>query len=162
MEGVLEKAAVKRAIESIQAKGMKGQVKLLSDSARTAQDAANALGIEVGQIASSIVFKLPSGGALLVVTSGRHRVDTEKVARDLQVARLDRADADFVKNISGYSVGGVAPIGWINRPEVTLIDKALSDYQEVWAAAGHPHTVFPTNFDELLAATGGTTAVVGD
>jgi prolyl-tRNA editing enzyme YbaK/EbsC (Cys-tRNA(Pro) deacylase) len=162
MEGVLEKAAVKRAIESIQAKGMKGQVKLLSDSARTAQDAANALGIEVGQIASSIVFKLPSGGALLVVTSGRHRVDTEKVARDLQVARLDRADADFVKNISGYSVGGVAPIGWINRPEVTLIDKALSDYQEVWAAAGHPHTVFPTNFDELLAATGGTAAVVGD
>ena len=162
MEGVLEKAAVKRAIESIQAKGMKGQVKLLSDSARTAQDAANALGIEVGQIVSSIVFKLPSGGALLVVTSGRHRVDTEKVARDLQVARLDRADADFVKNISGYSVGGVAPIGWINRPEVTLIDKALSDYQEVWAAAGHPHTVFPTNFDELLAATGGTAAVVGD
>jgi len=162
MEGVLEKAAVKRAIESIQAKGMKGQVKLLSDSARTAQDAANALGIEVGQIASSIVFKLPSGGALLVVTSGRHRVDTEKVARDLQVARLDRADADFVKNISGYSVGGVAPIGWINRPEVTLIDKALSDYEEVWAAAGHPHTVFPTNFDELLAATGGTAAVVGD
>lgn len=162
MEGVLEKAAVKRAIESIQAKGMKGQVKLLSDSARTAQDAANALGIEVGQIASSIVFKLPSGGALLVVTSGRHRVDTEKVARDLQVARLDRADADFVKNISGYSVGGVAPIGWINRPEVTLIDKALSDYQVVWAAAGHPHTVFPTNFDELLAATGGTAAVVGD
>ena len=162
MEGVLEKAAVKRAIESIQAKGMKGQVKLLSDSARTAQDAANALGIEVGQIASSIVFKLPSGGALLVVTSGRHRVDTEKVARDLQVARLDRADSDFVKNISGYSVGGVAPIGWINRPEVTLIDKALSDYQEVWAAAGHPHTVFPTNFDELLAATGGTAAVVGD
>lgn len=162
MEGVLEKAAVKRAIESIQAKGMKGQVKLLSDSARTAQDAANALGIEVGQIASSIVFKLPSGGALLVVTSGRHRVDTEKVARDLQVARLDRADADFVKNISGYSVGGVSPIGWINRPEVTLIDKALSDYEEVWAAAGHPHTVFPTNFDELLAATGGTAAVVGD
>lgn len=162
MEGVLEKVAVKRAIESIQAKGMKGQVKLLSDSARTAQDAANALGIEVGQIASSIVFKLPSGGALLVVTSGRHRVDTEKVARDLQVARLDRADADFVKNISGYSVGGVAPIGWINRPEVTLIDKALSDYQVVWAAAGHPHTVFPTNFDELLAATGGTAAVVGD
>lgn len=162
MEGVLEKAAVKRAIESIQAKGMKGQVKLLSDSARTAQDAANALGIEVGQIASSIVFKLPSGGALLVVTSGRHRVDTEKVARDLQVERLDRADADFVKNISGYSVGGVAPIGWINRPKVTLIDKALGDYQEVWAAAGHPHTVFPTNFDELLAATGGTAAVVGD
>ena len=162
MEGVLEKAAVKRAIESIQAKGMKGQVKLLSDSARTAQDAANALGIEVGQIASSIVFKLPSGGALLVVTSGRHRVDIERVARELQISKLDRADADFVKSISGYSVGGVAPIGWVNAPEKILIDEALNDYEEVWAAAGHPHTVFPTNFNELVAATGGTAATVGD
>jgi prolyl-tRNA editing enzyme YbaK/EbsC (Cys-tRNA(Pro) deacylase) len=162
MDGILEKAAVKRALESIKSKGMKGEVKLLSDSARTALDAANALGIEVGQIASSIVFKLPSGGALLVVTSGRHRVDTEKVARDLGVEKLGRADADFVKEISGYSVGGVAPVGWINAPEKILIDQALSDYPEVWAAAGHPHTVFPTNFSELVAATGGIAAIVGD
>lgn len=162
MEGVLEKAAVKRAIESINSKGMKGQVKLLSDSARTALDAANALGIEVGQIASSIVFKLPSGGALLVITSGRHRVNTEKVARDLGVAKLDRADADFVKNISGYSVGGVAPVGWVNSPEQILIDIALKDYDEVWAAAGHPHTVFPTSFYEIVQATGGTPKEVGD
>jgi prolyl-tRNA editing enzyme YbaK/EbsC (Cys-tRNA(Pro) deacylase) len=162
MDGVLEKAAVKRAIESIKDKGMKGEVKLLSDSARTALDAANALGIEVGQIASSIVFKLPSGGALLVVTSGRHRVDTEKVARNLGVEKLGRADADFVKEISGYSVGGVAPVGWVNAPEKILIDQALNDYAQVWAAAGHPHTVFPTNFNELVAATGGTAAIVGD
>jgi prolyl-tRNA editing enzyme YbaK/EbsC (Cys-tRNA(Pro) deacylase) len=162
MDGILEKAAVKRALESIKSKGMKGEVKLLSDSARTALDAANALGIEVGQIASSIVFKLPSGGALLVVTSGRHRVDTEKVARDLGVEKLGRADADFVKEISGYSVGGVAPVGWINAPGKILIDQALSDYPEVWAAAGHPHTVFPTNFSELVAATGGIAAIVGD
>ena len=162
MEGVLEKAAVKRAVESIKSKGMSGEVKLLSESARTALDAANALGIEVGQIASSIVFKLPSGGALLVVTSGRHRVDTEKVARDLGFEKLGRADADFVKEVSGYSVGGVAPVGWINAPEKILIDQALNDYKEVWAAAGHPHTVFPTNFNELVAATGGVAAVVGD
>ena len=162
MEGVLEKAAVKRAVESIKSKGMSGEVKLLSESARTALDAANALGIEVGQIASSIVFKLPSGGALLVVTSGRHRVNTEKVARDLGVEKLGRADADFVKEVSGYSVGGVAPVGWINAPEKILIDQALNDYKEVWAAAGHPHTVFPTNFNELVAATGGVAAVVGD
>lgn len=162
MEGILEKAAVKRAIQSISAQGMKGEVKVLSDSARTALDAANALGIEVGQIASSIVFKLPSSGALLVVTSGRHRVDTERVARDLGVEKLDRADADFVKNISGYSVGGVAPVGWVNSPEKILIDRALSDYDVVWAAAGHPNTVFPTSFNELVAATGGTAAVVGD
>jgi len=162
VEGILEKAAVKRAIQSISAQGMKGEVKVLSDSARTALDAANALGIEVGQIASSIVFKLPSSGALLVVTSGRHRVDTERVARDLGVEKLDRADADFVKNISGYSVGGVAPVGWVNPPEKILIDRALSDYDVVWAAAGHPHTVFPTSFNELVAATGGTAAIVGD
>ncbi len=162
MEGVLEKAAVKRAVESIKSKGMSGEVKLLSESARTALDAANALGIEVGQIASSIVFKLPSGGALLVVTSGRHRVNTEKVARDLGVEKLGRADADFVKEVSGYSVGGVAPVGWINAPEKILIDQALNDYKEVWAAAGHPHTVFPTNFNELVVATGGVAAVVGD
>ena len=162
MEGVLEKAAVKRAVESIKSKGMSGEVKLLSESARTALDAANALGIEVGQIASSIVFKLPSGGALLVVTSGRHRVNTEKVARDLGVEKLGRADADFVKEVSGYSVGGVAPVGWINAPEKILIDQALNDYKEVWAAAGHPHTVFPTNFNELVSATGGVAAVVGD
>ena len=162
MEGILEKAAVKRAIQSISAQGMKGEVKVLSDSARTALDAANALGIEVGQIASSIVFKLPSSGALLVVTSGRHRVDTERVARDLGVEKLDRADADFVKNISGYSVGGVSPVGWVNPPEKILIDRALSDYDVVWAAAGHPHTVFPTSFNELVAATGGSPKEVGD
>jgi prolyl-tRNA editing enzyme YbaK/EbsC (Cys-tRNA(Pro) deacylase) len=84
------------------------------------------------------------------------------VAQDLGVEKLSRADADFVKEISGYSVGGVAPVGWVNAPEKILIDQALNDYPEVWAAAGHPHTVFPTNFPELVAATGGTAAIVGD
>lgn len=162
MDGILEKAAVKRAAEAIKQLQMSGEIKLLSDSARTAQDAATALGIQVGQIASSIVFKLPSGNPLLIVTSGRHRVNTELVASDLGVAQLGRADADYVKNLSGYSVGGVAPVGWLNKPETTLIDKALGEYVEVWAAAGHPHTVFPTTFDELIRVTGGTAAVVGD
>lgn len=83
------------------------------------------------------------------------------VSEILGVERLDRADADFVKEISGYSVGGVAPVGWITSPERILIDKALSDYEVVWAAAGHPHTVFPTSFSELASATGGVPAVVG-
>ena len=161
MEGILEKAAVRRAIAAIESNGMKGEIKLLADSARTALDAANALDIEVGQIASSIVFKLPSGNALLVITSGRHRVDTDLVARDLGVDKLGRADAEYVKDVSGYSVGGVAPIGWVNRPEIILIDQALNDYEVVWAAAGHPHTVFPTSFSELIWATGGKAAVVG-
>ena len=162
MDGILEKAAVKRAAEAIKDNAMSGEIKVLSDSARTAQDAATALGIQVGQIASSIVFKLPSGNPLLIVTSGRHRVNTELVANNLGVAQLGRADADYVKSLSGYSVGGVAPIGWINEPEIILIDKALGEYMEVWAAAGHPHTVFPTSFAELLRVTGGTAAIVGD
>lgn len=162
MDGILEKAAVKRAAEAIKDHEMSGEIKVLTDSARTAQDAATALGIEVGQIASSIVFKLPSGNPLLIVTSGRHRVNTEFVANNLGVAQLGRADADYVKSLSGFSVGGVAPIGWLNEPEIILIDQALSEYMEVWAAAGHPHTVFPTSFAELLRVTGGTAAVVGD
>jgi len=162
VDGVLEKAAVKRAAEAMRANSMRGEIKLLTESARTAVDAATALGIEVGQIASSLVFKLPNGGTLLVITSGRHRVDLLRVAEFLGVASLERADANYVKEFSGYSVGGVAPFGWLNQPTKILLDLALSDYEEVWAAAGHPHTVFPTSFTELLAATGGEAAVVGD
>lgn len=162
MDGVLEKASVQRAKAAIAASGMKGEIKLLSDSARTAAEAAAALGIEVGQIASSLVFKLPEAKPLLVITSGGHRVDTELVAQFLQVPTLGRADADFVKEISGYSVGGVAPIGWLNSPAITLIDLALENYSEIWAAAGHPHTVFPTSFTELMRAANATPAKVGD
>ena len=162
MDGVLEKAAVQRAKAAITANGMKGEIKLLSDSARTAAEAASALGIEVGQIASSLVFKLPDSQPLLVITSGGHRVDTKLVAQFLQVPELGRADADYVKEISGYSVGGVAPIGWLNSPAITLIDLALDNYSEIWAAAGHPHTVFPTSFSELHRASGATPAKVGD
>lgn len=162
MTGVLEKAAVRRAAAALELKAIKGEIKVLADSARTALDAANALGIEVGQIASSLVFRLPDGGALLIITSGRHRVDTARVARDLGFEGLDRADAEFVKEFSGYSVGGVAPVGWINIPTHTLIDDALAEYEVIWAAAGHPHTVFPTTFAELMKATSAQRAIVGD
>ncbi len=162
MDGVLEKAAVQRAIAALREKGMPGEIKLLSDSARTAAEAATALGIEVGQIASSIVFKLPDNTPLLVITSGRHRVNTELVSQQLEISALGRADADYVKGASGYSVGGVAPIGWLNSPAITLIDLALNDYPVIWAAAGHPHTVFPTTFAELSIASGATPMIVGD
>jgi len=142
--------------------GCSGEVKIISDSARTALDAANALGIEVGQVASSIVFKLPSGNPLLVITSGRHRVDTELVAKNLGIEKLHRADADFVKNASGFSIGGVSPVGWVNKPEIILIDQALNDYDVAWAAAGHPHSVYPTSFEELARVTGAMPMVVGD
>jgi prolyl-tRNA editing enzyme YbaK/EbsC (Cys-tRNA(Pro) deacylase) len=162
MEGVLEKAAVQRAQRAMIDAGMRGQVTVLSESARTAAQAATALGIEVGQIASSLVFKLPDDRPLLVITSGRHRVDTDHVAQLLNVTSLGRADADYVKSVSGYSVGGVAPIGWSTTPAITLVDEALGDYEIVWAAAGHPHAVFPTTFAELLRASSGTQATVGD
>jgi len=158
----LEKAAVKRAQADFDKHGISGRIKILSDSARTAAEAAAGLGIEVGQIASSLVFKLPDDRSLLVITSGRHRVDTEMVAKLLQVPTLNRADADYVKEISGYSVGGVAPLGWINEPSITLIDEALNDYQVIWAAAGHPHAVFPTTYQELLQASGAKAARVSN
>ena len=162
MDLILEKAAVKRAQAAFDKHGISGKIKILSDSARTAAEAAAGLGIEVGQIASSLVFKLPDNRSLLVITSGRHRVDTQMVAELLQVPALDRADADYVKEFSGYSVGGVAPLGWINEPSITLIDEALNDYQVIWAAAGHPHAVFPTTYQELLEASGAMAARVGN
>jgi prolyl-tRNA editing enzyme YbaK/EbsC (Cys-tRNA(Pro) deacylase) len=162
MDGILEKAAVRRFIDAANSLGVKGQINILAETARTAVDAANGLGIEVGQIASSLIFTLPSGNPLLIITSGRHRVDTELVARNLNIAELGRADANYVKEVSGYSVGGVSPIGWITKPEITLIDEALNDYEVVWAASGHPHAVYPTSFAELIASTGAAPMVVGD
>lgn len=162
MEEILNNPSVIRVTALLKELGCSGEVTILSDSARTALDAANALGIEVGQVASSIVFKLPSGNPLLVITSGRHRVDTELVAKNIGVEKLHRADADFVKNASGFSIGGVSPVGWVNQPEITLIDQALNDYNVAWAAAGHPHSVYPTSFSELARVTGATPMVVGD
>ena len=162
MEGVLEKSAVKRVSDALKSKGISGQIKVLSESARSAAEAAAALGIEVGQIASSIIFKLPNEAPLLVITSGRHRVDTELVAKELSVDNLARVDADYVKELSGFSIGGVAPLGWINPPAIILIDLALNDYEVVWAAAGHPYAVFPTNYAELITCTGAKPMVVGD
>ena len=160
MDSIIEKAAVKRVIAALAEHGLTGEVNVLSDSARTAQEAATALGIEVGQIASSLIFKLPDDSPLLIITSGRHRVDTDLVAKNLGVEKLGRVDADYVKEKSGFSIGGVAPIGWVS-PATILIDQALNDYQVVWAAAGHPHAVYPTTFAELIACTGAQPMVVG-
>ena len=150
----------------MKSRDMKGEVKILSDSARSAAEAAAALGIEAGQIASSIVFKLPNGDPLLVITSGAHRVNTELVVKNLGIEKLFRADADFVKAASGISIGGVSPIGWapdagINQP-VIVIDQALNAFDVVWAAAGHAHAVFPTTYSELLTQTKAMPMIVGD
>jgi len=162
MDGILEKQAVKRVLAALVENQIKGEVKILSETAKSAAEAANGLGIEVGQIASSIIFKLPDNSPLLVITSGRHRVDTELVATKLGMGELGRVDADYVKSSSGFSIGGVSPIGWLNPPAVTLIDTALADYEVVWAAAGHPHAVFPTTFAELESVCNATAMKVGE
>ena len=162
MNGVLEKSAVKRVVAAMETFSIKGEIKVLTQTAKSAAEAAAGLGILVGQIASSIIFKLPDQSPLLVITSGRHRVDTELVAKELSVDNLARVDADYVKELSGFSIGGVAPLGWINPPAITLIDLALNDYDVVWAAAGHPHAVFPTNYEELIKSTNAQAMKVGD
>ncbi len=168
MEDVLKNASVKRITAEMHTRGINGEVTILSESARSAAEAAAALGIEVGQIASSIVFKLPDGRPLLVITSGAHRVDTALVAASIGVEELHRADADFVKSASGISIGGVSPFGWqhdgsLANPEpVVLIDEALAAFDLVWAAAGHPHAVFPTTYEELIKSTNAQPLIVGD
>jgi len=173
-EEVLSHPSVIRVRNYLQSVGVSGQVVALKDSARTAAEAAEALGIEVGQVASSIVFKLPNGNPLLVITSGRHRVDTELVARNLGVEKLHRADADYVRSVSGFAIGGVSPVAWVSEPvggvapigwvspAKILIDQALNDYEVVWAAAGHPHAVYPTSYAELIECTSAQPMVVGD
>jgi prolyl-tRNA editing enzyme YbaK/EbsC (Cys-tRNA(Pro) deacylase) len=141
---------------------IKSQIKVLSKTAKSALEAASGLGIEVGQIASSLIFKLPDQSPLLIITSGRHRVDTDLVASNLEVEKLERVDADYVKEKSGFSIGGVSPIGWLNPPSVVIIDEALNDYSVVWAAAGHPHAVFPTSFNELKSVLAAMVMKVGD
>jgi prolyl-tRNA editing enzyme YbaK/EbsC (Cys-tRNA(Pro) deacylase) len=161
MDGVKEKVAVKSVLAALHEHGLETEVHVLSDSARTAQEAATALGIEVGQIASSLIFKLPDESPLLIITSGRHRVDTDLVAKNLGIEKLGRVDADYVKEKSGFSIGGVAPIGWVS-PATILIDQALNDYKIVWAAAGHPHAVYPTTYAELIDCTGAKPMIVGE
>jgi prolyl-tRNA editing enzyme YbaK/EbsC (Cys-tRNA(Pro) deacylase) len=140
------------------AQGVAGQVRELAELAPTAATAAAQLGCAVGAIANSLVFDA-DGEPLLVLTSGAHRVDTAKVAAELGIGKLRRADPEFVYASTGQRIGGVAPVGH-PKPMRTLVDIALEPYDVVWAAAGHAHTVFPTSFEELVRITSGTAADV--
>jgi prolyl-tRNA editing enzyme YbaK/EbsC (Cys-tRNA(Pro) deacylase) len=131
---------------------------MLPDAVNTAAAAAAALGVEVGQIANSLIFDA-EGDPLLVLTSGAHRVDTTKVAALIGVARLTRATPEFVREHTGQPIGGVAPLGH-PKPVRTLVDTALAAFDELWAAGGIPHAVFPTTYDELVRITAGTPAEV--
>jgi prolyl-tRNA editing enzyme YbaK/EbsC (Cys-tRNA(Pro) deacylase) len=154
-----EQQSVIRVREALARLGARGEVRELDDSARTAKEAAAALGIEVGQIASSLVF-LADGEPVLVIASGGHRVDEMQLAMVLEVNTITKASADDVRKATGFAIGGVAPVGH-PHPLRTIVDIALSRYDEVWAAGGHPHYVFPTSYDELLRITAGEAAEIG-
>jgi prolyl-tRNA editing enzyme YbaK/EbsC (Cys-tRNA(Pro) deacylase) len=161
---ILNHPSVVRVRAALEAGGAEPVVVILQEHARTAIAAADQLGVTVGQIANSLIFALPPVGhaapePLLVLTSGAHRVDTVKVADLLGVDRLDRADATFVRDRTGFAIGGVAPVGH-PVPVRTLVDVSLAQYEQVWAAAGHPRSVFRTSYDQLLRLTGGLPAEV--
>ena len=145
-------AGVQRVAAALHAQGHAHLPQMLGGACRTAQQAADALGIEVGQVAKSIIFRrLSDDAAVLVVTSGDRRVDEAKVAA--LVGSLGRADAGFVKERTGFSIGGVAPVAHAT-PSVTLIDRELLRFEVVWAAAGHPHAVFALHPKDLQSLTG--------
>ncbi|WP_048439582.1 YbaK/EbsC family protein [Caenimonas sp. SL110] len=152
---------VQRVARALSDKGHPHPPVMLDDAARTAQQAADALGIELGQIAKSIIFRRKSDDmAVLVITSGDRRVDEKKVEALVgNGGKLGRADADFVKSRTGYSIGGVSPVAHA-QPPVTLIDRELFRFEEIWAAAGHPHGVFRLRPHDLERLTGAPVADV--
>lgn len=150
--------SVARVGRALQAHGHPHPPVMLSEAARTAQEAADALGVQLGQIAKSVIFKRKSDeAAVLVVTCGDRRVDEKKVSA--LVGRVGRADADFVKARTGFTIGGVSPVAHLHPP-VTLLDQDLWRFDEVWAAAGHPHAVFRLRPDDLQGLTGASKADV--
>jgi len=145
--------AVELVTAALESQGVEPRIRWLDDAVTTAQLAADALGVEVGQIANSLVFVLDEE-PVLVLTSGAHRVDTAWLGERLG-GTLGRASKEQVKDATGQVIGGVAPVGH-PAPVRTYVDVALAAYDEVWAAAGVARTVFPTTFDELVRITGGT------
>ena len=138
--------------------GLPGRVQMLDEAVATAAAAAQYLGCSVGAIANSLIFATDGGEPLLIMTSGAHRVDMVKVGGQLGV-ELRRASPEFVREHTGQPIGGVAPVGHA-KPIRTLVDRALADFDELWAAGGIPHAIFPLTYHELLTITDGTEADV--
>ncbi len=155
-----EHASISRFRKELERLGGTGRIVVLPDSVHTAQLAADALGCEVGAIANSLLFTVPAAGddghgdePLLLLTSGSHRVDTDKVTATLGIPALKRAKPDFVRRHTGQVIGGVSPFDH-PAPVRTYLDPWLRRYDEIWAAAGHPAAVFSTTFEELQRMTG--------
>lgn len=141
---------------ALEERGGTGRIVVLPDSVHTAALAAEALGCEVGAIANSLLFAASTEGAddepVLILTSGGHRVDTDKAAAAVGADRLKRAKPEFVRAHTGQVIGGVSPIAH-PAPIRTFLDPTLRQYDEIWAAAGHPAAVFSTSYDELRSLT---------
>ncbi len=154
----LSHPGIERVAATLTAAGHAGAVRLLPEACRTAAEAAAAIGCAVDQIAKSIIFRSTSGEAVLVVTSGGNRVAEANVVAALGQP-VGKADAAFVREATGFAIGGVAPVGHA-KPPIVFIDRDLARYDEIWAAAGHPHAVFPLTFDDLVRLTGGSVIAV--
>ena len=151
-------ASAQRVQRALAEAGTDSKVVELSVAARTSQQAADALGIEVGQIAKSLIFRaVPSGRAVLVIAAGDRRVDEARICALLGEA-IERASPEFVREYSSFAIGGVAPVGHA-KPMITFIDTSLRRYAVVWAAGGTPHCVFPIAPADLVRISGGTEAV---
>jgi len=148
-----------RVQAELKTRGAQGEVVELTASTRTSQEAAEAIGTTVAQIAKSLVF-LAGGDPVLVIASGINRGSLPKLSAHLG-APATRPDADAVKRLTGFPIGGVAPVGHAT-PLRVVIDRDLLQYSEIWAAAGTPHAVFRTTPEELVRITGGEVAEVRD
>ena len=153
MERIANHPSVQAVENALRERGLEPKVVVFPESAPNALSAAEKIGCDVAAIVNSLIFEA-DGTPLLVLTSGAHRVDTAKLAEDLGVSSLGRASKEFVYEHTGQRIGGVAPVGH-PAPVRTLIDTSLREQGELWAAAGHAHTVFPLTFDELVRVTGG-------
>jgi prolyl-tRNA editing enzyme YbaK/EbsC (Cys-tRNA(Pro) deacylase) len=155
---VLGSPSVQRVRKALDEAGLATDIVELPGAARTAKAAAEFLGCDVGQIANSLVFRTQSDQALLVMSSGARRVDLARLAT-VAGEEVGKADAEFVRRATGFAIGGVAPVGHA-APLRTFVEQSLAEYDEIWAAAGHPHTVFRLTYDELLRITRGTAVQV--
>ena len=150
---LLEKEPVKRAEKSIKEYNNEMSVIVLDSSAKTAIEAASSLGCEVGAIVKSLLFKTENTFTLFLV-SGDKKASLNKIKKTLNIKDASMASPDEVKNITGYTIGGVSPVGHLNKIEI-FIDHSLARFENLYAAAGHPNCVFKTNFDDLQKITKG-------
>ena len=150
---LLEKEPVKRAEKSIKEYKNEMSVIVLDSSAKTAIEAASSLGCEVGAIVKSLLFKTENTFTLFLV-SGDKKASLNKIKKTLNIKDASMASPDDVKNITGYTIGGVSPVGHLNKIEI-FIDHSLARFENLYAAAGHPNCVFKTNFDDLQKITNG-------